>query len=138
MSRCMAALSVLVMVVASASGGAMAEKFTCKSNRGLSPYQVQDTPGYDHERYAPGQREEVKRFGAYVSSFDGRDDDDGDGEADLLAVPQWVSYELKGLSPQPDGSFKEPDISINRPSTTVVIYHYRPGIADNDGIQLSQ
>ena len=54
-------------------------------------------------------------FGAYVSSFGGSDDDDGDGMPDLLAVPQWMSYELKELSPQVDGSFKEPDISIKRP-----------------------
>ena len=127
MSRCIAVLSVLVMVFASGagSGNAVAEKFTCKSNRGLSPYPVQDTPGYDHARYAPSQGERIKRFGAYVSSFDGRDDDDGDGEADLLAVPQWVSYELKGLAPQADGSFEEPDISINRPRD----WYKAPGLA---------
>lgn len=115
MFRCMAIISVVAMVVTFSIDDAMAEKFTCKSNGGLSPYSVQGTPGYDHERYAPSQREKIKGFRAYVSSFDGHDDDDGDGDADLLAVPQWVSYELRGLDPQADGSFKEPDISINPP-----------------------
>ena len=104
---------------------AAAEKFTCKSDEGFSPYPVQATPGYDHERYAPKVREEFKRFGAYVSSFDSVDDDDGDGTPDLLAVPQWVSYELKGLSAQVDGTYREPDISIDRPND----WYKSPGLA---------
>ena len=110
MSRRMVALSAVVVVVMSISSDAVARKFRCKSDRGLSPYRVQIAPDQDHDRCAPKLREEVKRFGAYVSSFDGPDDDNGDGRADLLAVPQWVSYELKEVSPQSDGSFEEPDI----------------------------
>ena len=124
-----------VVVVMSIGGDAAAEKFICKSKRGLSPYRVQATPEHDHDRYAPKGRENFKRFGAYVSSFDGPDDDDGDGKPDLLAVPQWVSYELKGLSPQADGSFKEPEISIDRPDD----WYKAPGLAflwtDRDGIR---
>lgn len=125
MSRCMVALSVVAMVVTFTGGDAVAKKYRCKSDRGLSPYGAQSTPDHDHDRYAPKSREEVERFGAYVSSFDGRDDDDGDGQADLLAVPQWVSYELKGVSPQSDGSFKEPDISIHGPRD----WYKAPGLA---------
>lgn len=116
MFRQLTTLFGLVGAAVLASGNVVAEKFICESQRGFSPYSVQETPEHDHDRYAPKEREEFKRFGAYVSSFDGADDDNGDGAADYLAVPQWVSYELKGLSPQEDGSFKEPDISIKRPN----------------------
>tara|TARA_R110002072_G_scaffold211424_1_gene368956 strand:+ start:8451 stop:9518 length:1068 start_codon:yes stop_codon:yes gene_type:complete len=109
--------SALALVVsASLSNPAAAEKFTCESDRGESPYAIAATPDHDHDRYAPNQKEIIKRFGAYVSSFDGDDDDDGDGKGDLLAVPQWVAYELKGLKPKANGEFEEPDISINRPN----------------------
>ena len=120
-----AALSGVLLVITATMGDAKAEKFTCESNRGLSPYPVIATPDHDHDRYAPDEKEKVKRFGAYVSSFDGPDDDDGDGQADLLAVPQWVAYELKGLSPKSDGTFKEPDISIVRPGD----WYKAPGLA---------
>ncbi len=110
-------LSALVLaVLVSNPGSVSAEKFTCESDRGHSPYPAASTPDHDHDRYAPNQKEIIKRFGAYVSSFDGDDDDDGDGKSDLLAVPQWVAYELKGLVPKADGEFEEPDISINRPN----------------------
>ena len=135
MPRQLSVLCGAVVVVMSIGGEAAAEKFICESKRGLSPYLVQATPEHDHGRYAPKAREEFKRFGAYVSSFDGTDDDNGDGQLDFLAVPQWVSYELKGLSPQADGSFKEPDISIKRPND----WYKAPGLAflwtDRPGIR---
>ena len=51
----------------------------------------------------------------FVSSFDSDDDDDGDGHQDFLAVPEWVAYELRGLS-EVSGTLAEPDISIHRPT----------------------
>ena len=116
MSRRLTILFGLVVAANLVCGDAAAEKFICESKRGHSAYAVEATPEHDHDRYAPKEREKFKRFGAYVSSFDGADDDDGNGTADYLGVPQWVSYELKGLSPQADGSFREPDISIKRPN----------------------
>lgn len=117
MSRMFIRLSILALITVFApSNPAVAEKFTCTSDRGESPYPAAATPEHDHDRYAPNQKEIIKRFGAYVSSFDGNDDDDGDGKADLLAVPQWVAYELKGLKPKPNGEYEEPDISIHRPN----------------------
>jgi len=95
---------------------AVAEKFICESDHGNSPYPISAMPNYDHDRYAPDEKEVLKRFDAYASSFDGEDDDDGDGKGDLLAVPQWVSYELKGVSPNANGEYQEPDISIARPN----------------------
>ncbi|WCL55604.1 DNA/RNA non-specific endonuclease [Gimibacter soli] len=106
----------LVLLVAS-SLPAAAEKFTCGSDQGFSPYALPDaaTLGFDHLKYAPLDREGVRDYGVFASRFDGPDDD-GDGILDMRAGPVWVSYELKGLAdPGGDLSFKEPDISINRP-----------------------
>lgn len=60
-----------------------------------TPYAI-NAATFAHARYAPAARDMVKQFGAYLSSFDGDDDDDVYGEAGLLAVPYWVSYELRG------------------------------------------
>ena len=79
MTRFIFYLLAAVLLVASMSRGAAAEKFVCKSQRGASPYLIAATPDYDHDRYAPNEKEFIKRFGAYVSSFDRADDDDGDG-----------------------------------------------------------
>ncbi|MBN8217620.1 MAG: DNA/RNA non-specific endonuclease [Spirochaetes bacterium] len=69
-------------------------------------------PDFDHDRWNTQPKEIVRAFEAYVSSFDGPDDDDGDGAPDLLGVPQWVSYEIKALTNTcPDGvlpKFKRP------------------------------
>jgi DNA/RNA endonuclease G (NUC1) len=53
-------------------------------------------PGaYDHDRFGTRPAEHLRRFSAFVVSFDGDDDDTGDGIPDTLAVPQWVAYELR-------------------------------------------
>ena len=114
-----------VMMVACMSRGAAAERFICESHRGASPYPAAVTPNYDHDRYAPNEKEVIKRFGAYVSSFDRADDDNGDGAGDLLAVPEWVAYELKGVSPNAAGHYEEPDISIKRPAD----WYKAPGLS---------
>ncbi len=55
----------------------------------------------DHDRFETrvigraGEANHLRRFRAYVSVFDGADDDDGDGFADALGVPHFVAYELK-------------------------------------------
>ena len=110
----------LVLFVAAAAictdpGTATAEKKECGVNNGQTPYAIEPAEGHEHDRYSPAEGEIVKRFGAYVSSFDGGDDDDGDGAADLLAVLHWVSYELKGVTASADGRYREPPVSINGP-----------------------
>ena len=50
--------------------------------------------GYQHERFAPAP-EILRRFAAFTVSFDGRDDDDGDGAADTLRTPEWVAQHIK-------------------------------------------
>jgi len=48
-----------------------------------------------HDRWGTEPRDTVREFVAFTVSFDGEDDDDGDGEADLWRIPQWVAYELE-------------------------------------------
>ena len=132
--RIFGAAVVAWITVLGLSNDAAAEKFTCESDRGLSPYPIVAIPGYEHDRYAPVEREVVKEFGAYISSFDGDDDDDGNGGGDLLAVPQWVTYELKGVAPDVSGEYSEPDISIKRPNdwykapALSFLWEDRPGV----------
>ncbi len=69
--------------------------------RGSSYKSIYLNDEYDHERFVnlpasdtPGS-DHIRRFRAYTSLFDGIDDDDGDGDSDVLRVPHFVTYELK-------------------------------------------
>ncbi len=48
---------------------------------------------YDHDKYNTQPKDIVREFRAYTVSFDGRDDDNGDGKSDYWRVPEWVSYD---------------------------------------------
>lgn len=80
---------------------------------------------YDHDPFRTLPREEMRSFTAFVVSFDGSDDDDGDGRPDSLRVPQWVAYELRRLAtpprrrPRPSQWATDPDL-------------FRRGLAAND------
>ncbi|MFC1545841.1 DNA/RNA non-specific endonuclease, partial [Pseudomonadota bacterium] len=56
---------------------------------------------YNHDQFVTvvtgeaGSDNHRREFRAYVSVFDGADDDNGDGEADLLGVPHFVAYQMK-------------------------------------------
>lgn len=113
--RVIASLLMLVALTL-ASRAALAEKFDCESVGGLSPYPAAPSAIHDHDRYAPRITGIAKEFAAYVAVFDDADDDDGDGTADLLANPVFVTYELRGVERQADGTFVEPDVSIDRPN----------------------
>ena len=52
-------------------------------------------PGYEHDRWGTKPTDIVRRFEAFTVSFDGADDDDGDGDDDYWRVPHWVAYEIK-------------------------------------------
>lgn len=54
---------------------------------------------HNHDRFVTQPSDLVLNFRAYTASFDTADDDDGNGEADLLGVPQWVSYQMNAGSP---------------------------------------
>ena len=93
---------------------AYADPFVCETERARSPYPVSASPFHDHDRYAP-RAASVIEYAAFVSSFDGDDNDNGDGRPDRTAQPEWVAYQLIGVTPSPDGSYREPDVSIERP-----------------------
>lgn len=57
------------------------------------PIDLADT--YQHDRWGTEPKDRIKMFRAFITSFDGPDDDTGDGIPDTLGVPNWVSYELR-------------------------------------------
>lgn len=63
----------------------------------LGGWRQEDPPpsGYQHDKFGTKPREIFREYRAFDVSFDSRDDDNGDGVADVLAVPQWVSYEIR-------------------------------------------
>lgn len=40
-------------------------------------------------------QDQIFHFAAYTTSFDGPDDDNGDGIPDIWGIPQWVAFEIK-------------------------------------------
>jgi len=50
---------------------------------------------YDHDRWGTYPRDIFLKFDAFVVSFDGPDDDDGDGKPDLWGIPEFVAYEIR-------------------------------------------
>ncbi len=84
-------------------------------------------PGYLHDRFDTQPKDIVREFRAYTSSFDGKDDDNGDARVDLWAIPEWVAYELR-RTPMDLG--RAPD---KRPSPWITDYALREeGIAPSD------
>ena len=54
--------------------------------------------GYQHDKWNTEPDDIIKVFRAYIVSFDGIDDSDGDGDMeanDMLGEPEWVAYEIK-------------------------------------------
>ena len=73
-------------------------EFCDAGNGRASPYSVASTGGFDHDRFKTRPIDREVRFGAFVASFDGPDDDDGDRIADFRATPEWVAYEMQALT----------------------------------------
>ncbi len=59
----------------------------------LKPIELDQT--YKHDKFGTQPTDIVREFRAYTVSFDGLDDDNGDGNADLLGIPEFVAYEIK-------------------------------------------
>ena len=59
------------------------------------PKPIYLDPAYEHDKWDTEPKDIVKEFDAFTLSFDGNDDDDGDGTPDLRRVPEWVAYEIK-------------------------------------------
>ncbi len=97
-------VTVLVLYSAIAWGAPKCERVNA-----TSPYDITPTPGYNHDRFGTEPKDRVFEFGAFVASFDGQDDDDGDGGRDLLAIPEWVAYEMKSYRQDANGQFMKPE-----------------------------
>ena len=52
-------------------------------------------PGYQHDRFNTQPKDIIRCFRAYTVSFDGQDDNDGDGSPDRWGIPEWVTYEMR-------------------------------------------
>ncbi len=81
-------------------------------------------PGYEHDKWVTLPADHIFEFGAFTASFDGTDDNNGDGSSDLWGVPEWVAYEIKGNQPL--------DKLPRRPRWMTDQNLYNQGIAPND------
>jgi DNA/RNA endonuclease G (NUC1) len=63
----------------------------------LKPIVLDDS--YQHDRFDTQPKDIVFQFRAYTTSFDGGDDDNGDGTADHWGIPEWVAYEMRAAPP---------------------------------------
>lgn len=50
---------------------------------------------YEHTKWGIEPFDIVYQFAAYTTSFDGSDDNNGDGQSDCWGIPEWVAYEVK-------------------------------------------
>jgi DNA/RNA endonuclease G (NUC1) len=50
---------------------------------------------YKHDKWDTQPKDKIYEFAAFTSSFDTKDDNDGDGDPDIWGIPEWVSYEIK-------------------------------------------
>lgn len=105
---------VIVLVAIFITPVLASTKLQCRSDKGKTAYFINPTPGYDHDRYGTAPRDAMFEFAAFVASFDSDDDDTGDSKSDLLAVPEWVAYEIKRYGDGP--TFSSPKPSPKRPT----------------------
>jgi len=52
-------------------------------------------PGYEHDKWKTTPRDHVFEFRAFATSFDGNDDNDGNGTPDRWGIPEWVSFDVR-------------------------------------------
>ena len=104
----------IAVIFAASSTPAFAAPFQC-SGQAESPYPALVATDHDHRRMAPQVPQLWKPFTAYFAAFDNGDDDDGDGQGDARINPDFVVYELRGVAPDSNDDFPEPDVSIKRP-----------------------
>jgi DNA/RNA endonuclease G (NUC1) len=88
------------------------------------PRPDQPAPDYDHDRWGTLPQDHVWHFRSYTTSFDGPDDNDGDGVEDYWGIPEWVSYELKRGPNKSDLG--------DRPGWHTIPEWYEQGIAPDD------
>lgn len=79
---------------------------------------------YEHDRWGTFPRDIFFEFEAYVVSFDGSDDDDGDGKPDFWGIPEFVAYEIRR-------KMKKHSLA-RRPGWTTDEKLFKSGIAPDD------
>src|SRR5687768_9220170 len=96
-------------------------------------YATAGLPDYDHDRFGTSTDEGDFRidFQGFISSFDGSDDDTGDGASDLLMLPEWVAYEMRFFGDVTAGFKLAPGWA--RPSPW---YEHEDLVADRPGQEL--
>ena len=87
---------------------------------------------YNHDLFGTMPRDIVRNFRAYTTSFDGPDDNNGDGTADMWGIPEWVAYEIKalpegmtlGTAPDSPEWMTEEALYIERVAPRTDTYHF--------------
>ena len=69
-------------------------------------------PDYNHDKFVTVPTDIVKKFRAYITSFDSDDDDDGDGQPDYWGIPHFVVYEIKKFPGTLGKAPKRPSITV--------------------------
>jgi len=93
---------------------------------------------YNHDKYLTRPADIVREFRAYVVSFDGPDDDDGNGTEDRWGIPEWVAYEIKQHPNPPTSGPARPDWFTDPPlnelgiAPTDATYHFSQEWRDED------
>ncbi len=67
---------------------------------------------YDHSRYA-FNADIVRKYDAFIVSFDSKDDDDWDGISDLRRTPEWVAQHIKSTEKKCIETNKRPEWSTD-------------------------
>jgi len=86
--------------------------------------EIKLDPSYEHDKWVTLPKDQVFKFAAYTTSFDGPDDNDGDGLADYWGIPEWVAFEIKK-------STTDHPLEV-RPKWMTDESLYNQGIAPND------
>ena len=66
-----------------------------KAKDGNKYKEIVYADGYEHDKWGISPTDHVFKFRAYTTSFDGDDDNDGDGIPDKWGIPEWVSFEVQ-------------------------------------------
>jgi len=94
---------------------------------------IEHAEGYEHDKYVTkvlgeaGQSNIKREFRAYITEFDGDDDDNGDHINDFLGVPHYVAYQMKKYKGKLETGPKRPSSWITDNDL------YKAGIAPKDG-----
>lgn len=73
----------------------LAPAYAQKPKDGTRYKEIIYKSGYDHDKWITLPQDRLFKFRAYTTSFDGEDDDNGDGIADRWGVPEWVAFEIR-------------------------------------------